>query len=56
MGWLSVRAVTAMDIFKIQSIDVVQSAVDLASLKWKQGKILVFQPEIPNWQGFLLLV
>ena len=39
MVWWFVYAVTAMDIFKIQNVDVVQSVGALGSLKRKQNNL-----------------
>lgn len=48
MVWWSAPAVAAMDIFKIQNVNVVQSAGALGSLKRKQNKIRLFQVVIDN--------
>jgi hypothetical protein len=53
MVWWSAHAVTAMDIFKIQDVNVVQNAGALGSLRRKQNKIRIFPREIINCHGYL---
>jgi len=53
MVWWCVHAVTAMDTFKIQVVNVVQSVGALGSLKRKQKKIRIFLPVIANIQDYL---
>jgi hypothetical protein len=50
MVWYSVQAVTAMDIFKIQNVNVnvVQSVGALGSLKRNQNRIRIFPLETNN--------
>jgi hypothetical protein len=43
MAWQSVHAVIAMDIFKIQNVNVVQNAGALGSSKGSQRKIRILR-------------
>jgi hypothetical protein len=48
MAWQSVHAVIAMDLFKIQNVNAVQSAGASGSLKMNQRKIEILSPVITN--------
>jgi len=41
-----------MDIFKIQSANVVRTVGALATLEWRQKRIRIFPPEMLNCQAY----
>jgi ABC-type microcin C transport system permease subunit YejE len=53
MVWFSVHPVMAMDIFKIQNVNVVQNAGALGTSEMKRRKTQILPPIVINWQGYL---
>ena len=56
MPWKTVQTVTAVDLFKIQNVNLVQNVGALGSLKRNQNRIRIFPPETNKKAGLMALL